>query len=86
MIKVKDPKRLKVFGFKTADELLNLKPSGIYSDYSYAKFYNDGSYILVKDNGLMIVSIRTEGLDDFFDLQAAGLLERVEDNGKEEKA
>lgn len=81
MIKVKDPKRLKVFGFKTAEALLNMKPSGIYSDYSYAKFYNDGSYILVKADGFLIVSIHTgEALDDFFDLQAAGLLERVNDD------
>ena len=71
MIKVKDPNRLKAFGFKTAEALLNMKPSGIYSDYSVAKFYDDDSYILVKDDGLLIALISSgEALDDIFDLQA----------------
>ena len=72
--------KLKNYGFKTADELLNIHPIGIYSEYSYGKFYLDGSYILVKDNGKIFMFIlEEETLNDILDLKDDGVLERVDD-------
>ena len=72
MIKVKDPKRLKAFGFKD-----------IFKDGNYVNPVDDDSYLIVyaKSPKVCFSGNSNKLLDVFFDLQAAGLLERVEDNG-----
>ena len=73
MIKVnKDINRLKAFGF----------------DYEarnghFVNYVDAGNYIVVDiaNAEVYFIGMSTKLLDVFFDLQAAGLLERVEDNG-----
>ena len=74
MIKVKDPKRLKAFGF----------------DYEarnghYRHFVDGYQFCVVVDvdSKVYFIGNSDELLDVFFDLQAAGLLERV--NGDEQR-
>lgn len=92
MIKVKDPSRLKAFGFTELNDHFNggsmygkpMSKDGIHADY----------FIIVNGKRRLIVvpvspfacndedfttALPEVVLDDIFDLQAAGLLERVEE-------
>ena len=85
MIKVKDTKRLKAFGFEETDN-------------GYKKERHNEMRIVVSSEGFLTCwnigyevtdswdLLDSWFADELFDLQAAGLLERVEDNGKEGKA
>ena len=76
MIKVKDTKRLKAFGFDYEERLKH-----------FQRFVDEQNLLVVDENSQVhLFGMSDKLLDVFFDLQAAGLLERVEDNGKEEKA
>ena len=76
MLVVKDPKRLKAFGFTEAD----LKNSGyIYKKYATA----DAAVYIKPDGGIEICSsemILSHVLDTIFDLIAANLVVRVPDD------
>ena len=70
MIKVKDTKRLKVFGFDYEER------NGHFVNYVDAE-----NCVVVDDVNAEVyfIGMSTKLLDVFFDMQAAGLLERVED-------
>ena len=69
MIKVKDTKRLKAFGFDHDEN------SGVF-----VKYVDAGSFVGVDEVNAEVYFLGDSAklLDVFFDLQAAGLLERVE--------
>ena len=79
MLVVKDPKRLKAFGFTEAD----LKNSGyIYKKYATADA-DDAAVYIKPDGGIEICSsemILSHVLDTIFDLIAANLVVRVPDD------
>ena len=72
MIRVKDTKRLKAFGFKD-----------MFKDGNYVNSVGDDSYLIVyaKTQKVCFSGNSNKLLEVFFDLQAAGLLERVKENG-----
>ena len=68
MIKVKDTKRLKAFGFDYEERLKH-----------FQRFVDEQNLLVIdEDSQVYFIGNSDELLDVFFDLQAAGLLERVE--------
>ena len=69
MIKVKDVGRLEVFGFDYEERLKH-----------YQYFVDKMNLLVIDENSqVRLLGMSDKLLDVFFDLQAAGLLERVEE-------
>ena len=70
MIKVKDTKRLKAFGFDYEER---------NGHYCHFVDNNQACVTVDEDSKVYFIGNSDELLEVFFDMQAAGLLERVED-------